>query len=433
MKKIILSVLTAVGITFNGCSLGTSIDNLITPPKLSVEQEQIYNTLKDAAGQNISLKYPKSGNYLSAFIIEDIDSDGGSEAIVFYEKTGFSVDENILRINILDQIDGKWRSVCDTPAEGSEIEKVMISKLGSNDRINVVIGSSLMNRSEKSLAVYTYNSESSMIENTFSASYTYADILDLDSDDENELLLLNGSSTSNAEAVAYKLDNNGKYHVYKTELNGSFNDFDRIVYGSIDDETIGLYIDAVSGMGTIQTDIIYMNSQGLKSVFADSEESKSTIRPSGCNTTDIDSDGIYEIPVQKLFPGYTDATESEQIKMTNWLCLKNNKLVRKYSSYYSVSDGYAFIIPEKWEGKVTVKLDTLNDEIVFCKYINGTVGEDLLRIYTAEDSASREDRISAGYQLLCSKGEAFYMAYACEDKEMGINTGELALYFKKLY
>ena len=119
--------------------------------------------------------------------------------------------------------------------------------------------------------------------------------------------------------------------------------------------------------------------------------------------------------------------------MTNWLCLKNNKLVRKYSSYYSVSDGYAFIIPEKWEGKVTVKLDTLNDEIVFCKYINGTVGEDLLRIYTAEDSASREDRISAGYQLLCSKGEAFYMAYACEDKEMGINTGELALYFKKLY
>ena len=100
MKKIILSVLTAVGITFNGCSLGTSIDNLITPPKLSVEQEQIYNTLKDAAGQNISLKYPKSGNYLSAFIIEDIDSDGGSEAIVFYEKTGFSVDENILRINI---------------------------------------------------------------------------------------------------------------------------------------------------------------------------------------------------------------------------------------------------------------------------------------------------------------------------------------------
>ena len=36
-------------------------------------------------------------------------------------------------------------------------------------------------------------------------------------------------------------------------------------------------------------------------------------------------------------------------------------------------------------------------KIIFCKYINGTVGEDLLRIYTAEDSASREDRISAGY------------------------------------
>ena len=85
------------------CSFGSSIDNLMVPPKLSVEQEQIYSALTDAAGTSISLKYPKSGKYLSAFIVEDIDGDGGSEAVVFYEKTSLAVEENTLRINILDQ------------------------------------------------------------------------------------------------------------------------------------------------------------------------------------------------------------------------------------------------------------------------------------------------------------------------------------------
>ena len=114
--KIICIILTVIFIT--GCSFGTSIDNLLTPPKLSVEQEQIYNALTDTTGSAINLKYPKSGKYLSAFIIEDIDGDGENESIVFYEKKGLTINENTLRINVLDHFNDKWQSVCDTSSEG---------------------------------------------------------------------------------------------------------------------------------------------------------------------------------------------------------------------------------------------------------------------------------------------------------------------------
>lgn len=427
MKKIILSVTITAAISLSGCSFGTSIDNLMAPPKLSVEQEQVYNTIKDTAGQNVRLKYPKSGNYLSSFIIEDIDDDGGNEAIVFYEKTGFTSDETNLRINILDQVGGKWRSVCDTPAEGSEIEKVSISKLGDNEHTNIIIGTSILNRSEKKAAIYNYDSADGTITKNFSSPYTYMDILDLDSDGNNELFLLSGSTDSYAEAFAYKLSSDGKYHVYSTKLSEGFTEFDNVVYGSIDDERNGLYIDALSGTGTIQTEIIYMGSQGLKNVLAESQNNISTVRPSGCNTVDIDGDGIYEIPVQSLFPGYSESDENEQIKMTNWLYFKDNALIKKCSSYYSISDGYAFIIPDNWLGKVSVKLDTLNDEIVFYKLSDQ---KELLKIYTAEDSASREDRITAGYQIVHSKGEAYHLVYVENEDELSISTGELALYFK---
>lgn len=435
-SKLFAAALSGI-VLLTGCSFGSSIDNLMTPPKLSVDQEQIYSALTAAAGTSISLKYPKSGKYLSAFIIEDIDGDGENEAVVFYEKTSLAVEENTLRINILDQYGGKWRSVCDTPAEGTEIEKVIISKLGSNDRINLIIGSSLINRSEKKVAIYNYNFNVGTIEKTFSESCSFIDVTDLDNDDENEFLLLAGSSTGMpAVAEAYKLDSEGIYHKYNCELSGSFTEFDSLSYGEIEGGRKGLYIDAASGTGYIQTDIVYMDGMGLNKVFATPEESLSTVRPTGCNSFDIDGDGILEIPVQTVSPGYEEVSESEQMKLTAWMFVnKDNRLEQKYSSYYSINDGYIFVFPEKWRNKVTVRRDAINDEIVFCAYSDGQTGRELMRIYCAEDSPSREDRISNGYMLLRTKGESAYLAYipqnsgALEDN-LSPTAGEAAVGFK---
>ncbi len=433
--KLFLVIFTAV-FFLTGCVFSSSIDNLMAPPKLSVEQEQIYNALTDAAGTSISLKYPKSGKYLSAFIIEDIDGDGGNEAVVFYEKTSIAIEENTLRINILDRSDdGKWRSVCDTPAKGAEIEKVMISKLGSNDRVNLIIGSSLINRSEKNVSIYSYIDGS--IEETFSESYSFIDVTDLDKDDENEFLLLSGASLGSlAVAEAYKLDSDGLYYKYSRKLSGSFTEFDSLNYGRIDSKRTGLYIDAVLGTGLIQTDIIYMDDTGLRKVFSTPEESRFTVRPVGYASFDIDGDGILEIPVQVISPGYEDVSESEQMKITNWYFVnEDDRTEKKYSSYYSINDGYIFVFPEKWRNKVTVKHDYVNDEIVFCTYENETAGRELLRIYMAEDSPSKEDRLSNGYMLMRTKGESTYLAYIpVSDDETGdglsVTEGDVAVGFK---
>lgn len=418
-----------------GCAFSSSIDNLMSPPKLSMEQEQIYNALTDAAGTSISLKYPKSGKYLSAFIIEDIDGDGGNEAVVFYEKNSIALEENTLRINVLDRSDnGKWRSVCDTPAKGAEIEKVMISELGSNDRTNLIIGSSLINRSEKNVSIYSYIDGN--IEETFSESYSFIDVTDLDKDEENEFLLLSGASAGGtATAEAYKLNEDGIYYKYSRKLSGSFTEFDSLNYGKIDEERTGLYIDAIMGTGLIQTDIIYMDDTGLKKVFSTADESLFTVRPAGCASFDIDDDGIIEIPVQTIAAGYEEVSESEQMKVTDWFFVgRNNSLEKKYSSYYSINDGYIFVFPEKWENHVTMKRDSINDEIVFCSYENGKAERELLRIYFAADPPSIEDRISNGYMLLHTKGDTAYLAYIPVQNDnsdgLSVTEGDIAVGFR---
>ena len=433
----LLPAVSACTVMLTGCSFGTNIDNLMTPPKLSVEQEQIYAALKGAAGTSISLKYPKSGKYLSAFIVEDIDGDGGNEAIVFYEKTGVTVEENPLRINILDQSDGKWRSVCDTPAEGAEIEKVIISKLGTNERINVIIGSSLINRSEKNASIYTYDYDEGTIEQTFSEAYSFFDVTDLDNDTQNEFLLLSGSTTGTpAIAEAYKLDDMGKYHQYRLELSGSFTEFDSISYGNISGNRRGLYIDALSGTGYIQTDIVYMDKKGLVKAFENSDESIFTVRPAGCPSYDIDGDGFLEIPVLTIAPGYENLPESEQMKLTRWMSVReDNTLAVKYLSYYSINDGYIFVFPEKWQGKVTVSKDLVNDEIVFRTFDDEKNGRELMRIFCAEDEPSRQDRLSNGYMLMHTKGDSAYLVYVTpksdnDSDDLAITSGDAAIGFK---
>lgn len=420
-----------------GCTFGSNIDNLMAPPKLSAQQEQIYSALTDAAGTSISLKYPRSGKYLSAFIVEDIDSDGGKEAIVFYEKTGLAMEENTLRMNVLDQDGSKWRSVCDEPVKGAEIEKVMISKLGSNDRVNIIIGCSLINRSEKNVTVYTYSADEGALLSDFSSACSFIDVTDLDSDGENEFLLLTGSATgSPAVAKAYQLDENGTYHQYPCELSGSFTEFDSIRYGKIGGDRQGLYIDAVSGAGLVQTDVIYMAGSGLSKVFETPEESLSTVRPSGCLSLDVDGDGILEIPVQSISPGYEDSPESEQMKLTDWKYVdKDDRLEEKCCSYFSVGEGYIFVFPERWRGRVTVRRDIINGgEIVFCTYSDGQAGRELLRIYCAEDTPSREDRLLSGYMLLRTKGDTAYLAYippysGLYDDDLSATAGDVAVGF----
>ena len=72
--------------------------------------------------------------------------------------------------------------------------------------------------------------------------------------------------------------------------------------------------------------------------------------------------------------------------------------------------------------------------MVFCTYSDGQMGRELLRIYCAEDTASREDRLSNGYMLLKTKGETSYLAYIppyseLYDDDLSAAAGDIAVGF----
>lgn len=149
-----------------GCSL--------TPPHLRGEQEQIYQALENAVGNRITLQYPRTGEHLSAVMISDLDDDALDEAAVFYRKEGTLTTENALRLNLLDQADGQWMSVCDLPAEGAVVDRVVVSKIGKQERL--IVGYAQVDQSDKVLVIYNY-ADGNLTKN-FTVPYSSFDVAD---------------------------------------------------------------------------------------------------------------------------------------------------------------------------------------------------------------------------------------------------------------
>ncbi len=431
MKARLLGAVTAAVMLLSGCTFSTSIDGLLSPPKLSLEQEQIYDALRRAAGSSISLKYPKTGGYLSAFIVSDIDGDGEDEALVFYEKNLLRNEENALRLNVLDQIEGSWRSVYDLAAGGAEVEEVMISRLGSNSRTIIIVGYSMVNQGERVLSVYDYRQGE--LTETLNSSYSLADVCDLDRNGENELLIVCGQALSqSARAMTYVLSQDGSYYESRVELNEAFTDFANLLYGNTAEGIPCVWLDGITGPSTVQTQVLTLENGVLTLLYSDKDSGIRTVRQSGYLTCDLDGDGVAEIPVNTLFPGYTDATESEQIPMTSWYECRGGRLMRKCSGYYSPARQFAFVLPRRWERKVTLKQDALAEELVF--YRLGRSLEDstvpLLRLCVTDNADTAQDRLDNGYILLCSKNGLRYLAQLPDTgDELALTVSEAILLF----
>lgn len=403
------------------CAFSASVETMLSPPRMTPEQESIYQALQAAVGSSVSLKYPKSGERLSAFTVDDLDGDGADEAIVFYESSRTATEENPLRVGLLAQEDGVWRAVAEYPTAGAEVERVDIEQLGTNPRKNLIIRYSMVDGANRTAEVLHYDDKA--LARTLSVSYSRMTVRDLNEDGTSELFVITGATPdAPGSATVYALDEAGSYIQSPAALPEGITEITGIGYGELPRVTgsgtlPAIYVDGASGATTAQTVVLSYQDEMLSVVYADSPDRfPNTNRPTGLLTADLDGDGEQEIPVQIAFYGYANAADGSPLSMTNWYVCRGGVLMREASSYYSVQDGYAFVMPERWERRVTAVPEDY--EIVFYEYDTDTQQEDgspvllapLLRLTTVTDRVEADALTENGYLLLQKRGGNYQFA-----------------------
>ena len=411
-KLRLLCAAAALTVQLPSCNFNMSVETMLAPPRLTAEQEQIYQALQMAGETQISLKYPKSGERLSAFTVEDLDGDGSDEAIVFYETARSAEDENPLRICLLDQQNGRWSSINSFPTAGAEVDRVDIRQLGSNSRINLIVSYSMVDGAEH--AAQIYHCEDGKLVRSLSVNYSAMAMRDLDLDGTTELFVTTAAKAPNpASAVVYALDEEGRYQLSRPlNLPESVTDVMRLNYGILpggagENAVPAIYLDCAAGATTAQTVIASYSEGKLSAVYADSaDQFLNSSRPAGCQSMDIDGDGEIEIPANSVFYGYSNTAEGSPLSMTSWCVCRGGLLIREHASYYAQRDGYIFVIPTRWEKRVTAISE--NEEIVFYEIERGKQNSDgspvlkepLLRLAAVDDPVSADALQTEGYLLL---------------------------------
>lgn len=429
-----IAALAALSLILCGCSAGASVENMLIPPRLLAEQNEIYDELKKSVGQNVKLKYPRSGDYRSAFVMYDIDDEEGDEALVFYESKNAAAGESALRLKFLDKNDGKWEAVYDLACAGSEVESISFARLGTGGAVDIIIRYTLLNQSEKAFSVIRYADK--VPTTLYSSAYSCLEVYDINGDGMDELVTVTSDKTlGTATAMMFTNGENGFEKLSETSMKGGSADYIRVTKGALNENTQALFFDFSRGGGQSGTDVLYCYGNRLFCPDSVGANPQSGIISRLVNdymseiySYDIDSDGYIEIPSTTPLPGYEVLTLPEQLCAVVWYTVSDDNFSAKYYSYFSGKYRFALMFPSRWQGVVTAVADFANNEIAFVSYDagRGLVADSTTELMRIRAVDKDDAEALAGAKKMNFLGET-EETYYCYSVTKGFLTGRLAL------
>lgn len=444
IKKVLAAALVAVICLLScGCSFSASMENLLTPPKLTGEQEEIYRELINSVGKSVKLKYPKSGEYRSAFVLHNIDGEPGDEALVFYESSDIRSGESALRLKFLDKTSGKWEAVYDLACAGNEIESVVFADLGSGGSAmpTIILSFTLLNQTDKSFSVLKYSDKRP--EELLSSTYSSMKITDLNKDEQNELVIVNvNKELQTASALMYTDSGDRLELLSNIPLYGGAADYIRVTEGKLDENTPALFLDYSKGGGQSGTDVLYCYGSRLfcPDSLGVAGSSGSALISRQVNdymaeiySFDIDNDGYVEVPSTTPLPGYETLTKPEQLCAVTWYTVQNDNFTQESYSYFSGKYRFALMFPNRWIGVVTAIADFNSNDIVFISYDAETglvVTEDnfIMRIHSVNKDVPETINVTEGLRLISESDDTAYYVETAQN-----NNSNLALTDSELF
>ena len=401
--------------SLTGCtSTNVGVENLLTAPRLSADQEEIYKALKDVVKGKIQLIYPRSGDNRSAFVIDNFDSEPGDEALVFYKKIdGSNAVDNTFNISILDKISGEWKDVLDHVETAAEVDKVIISRFNKDNQVNIVVGMAGSDKDLNVMSVYKY--ENRTLNLIYKDNYSALEVMDTNLDNTNELITIcKGTGNDNQKKAVVKLIkyiDNAFIVNSEVELSQSNMSYLNIKKTMVNNNVSAIMIDGLKEDGSIVTQAITFKD-GVVNAVMDRKNIDLTSRKMGYYCIDMDKDMKVEIPVTVPYRGYEIVKkESEMMYATQWYSIDEAcKMEKKCTSYYNPADSYVFVIPTRWENLVTVKKDTATNEITFYSIDKKVMDEsnELMRIIVINHQDLDEYK-ALGYTSIGSKGQVEYL------------------------
>lgn len=374
-----------------------SPESTLVPPNQVGQNAEIekafISSLKKHNGDNgssYSLQYPSTGKYRTAYIKYDIDGDGHDEVIVFYT---LSSAETTVRINILEKVHGKWKSILDESGYGGKIDSVDFVDLNNDGKKELVFTWSLYDSDAyKILTVQTLQKMEKKGEpyaeliTRMNQPFSFMGIKDMDGDgNENIIVVYPDKSLKVRKSYLniYRMKEDYSIRPISTPvpLDGTVSGYADIHYEKQGGTTVAL-LDAVKGEDAMITEVFWWDRDKKQIItpFLDTASLKNmaTYRPALVPVLDVNSDGMYEIPIMDTEDSKNTGGES-RVGLTTWCSIDINEpgqLIPSRYAFVNTAGRYSFNIEPGYKGKVSA-------------YIQNDTG--VMTVYSSPDGTEKGD------------------------------------------
>lgn len=413
MKRVIALFLVVMTMfCFSGCDyIFGETNTLLKAPTPQGEFEDIGKAIKAAnIAKNYTLKSARRGFYRSSFIIRDVNSDGIEDAIAFFSYEQQNTQE--LHMVMLNLVKDEWQIVSDTLLRGTDIEKVEFGDFDNNGTDEMVVATNIYGSPELRLSLY--NISSTLPVELYEGAYSDFVITDMNKNDKDDLMIINVDSLENtATCKMLTLASGAIKQTSMVAINTAAVSVTNVHVSSVDGNKC-LYIDAKTASNTYFTDLVYYKDGKLIAPIA---KEVLTTRYENTTCSDIDGDGVLEIPTSTVLPG----EQVNALSLTEWYNYSGLKFITRERSVVSKSGGYRLKIDDSWIGKFTCKATDF-DGIDFYEY-NEKVAKKLFSI-----KAVNKQKVEDGFNdwsIIDTSGEVVYILKIHKKGKLNISKSKI--------
>lgn len=352
MKRIytffVITVVAALLLT--GCELRT-LDELYCPPKRSDEYNNLQSVIDQAMG-GAEYSSPRSGENQQTVQMADLDGDGYSEYLLFAKDDS----EQPMKIFIFKQVEDSYRLADTIANHGTAFDQVEYVQIDDRPGYELVVGRQVSDQVLRSVSVYSF--ADGQAQQLLTANYTEFLTLDIDSDSLIELLVLRPGASDMDRGVAelYGFDAGTIECLGQADMSEPADRMKRIMSSDLQGGLPAVYVASAVGEDAIITDIYAVVDGVFKNVSFSNESGTSvkTLRNYYVYATDIDSDGVLELPDLITMPSVSQQRSVSSQYLIRWYSMTHTgDEVDKMYTYHNYIGGWYMQLDEVWASRVS--------------------------------------------------------------------------------
>lgn len=392
-----------------GCTLEYG-DGLLSLPKLPGEYLMLQQELDAILSTGAVYAAAETGSNRQAVQLIDVDGDGEDEAIAF-----FRMPTGEFLVCVYKRGDDGYVEIGRAEGFGNTIRAVNYPRVSAGGQLALALSWGLDDSGSYGMTVFGFRGGE--LQNLMDIQYGSLLVDDIDDDSLDELCFaVRDAVTGGFSLQVYRYEQNEYRLQSDTHMCVEVRSVARMTLGRASTGEPAVYIDSAAMGGGYVTDVVRMGESGAVNDTIDwaTGSGSQTWRPISVTCTDIDGDGVLDVPAIGAQPpqgGETSAGEARARLI--WMDFCSGQTPAEVTrTCHNVTEKWYLIWPEKWGDDIVIQQSGFSGVSRTIFSLRGEGGEEkgatllTICVFTGDNRVSYA--VSSGVKIMQQTDSAIY-------------------------